>query len=70
MSNPTTVEAADPAKQTSEIVGPLSEEATVTMTNESKKCLWNDQEFNQGDRVSVDGTCYECSFGRWVEITN
>ena len=68
MADPTTVDAADPAKKTSEIVGPLSEEATVTMTDDNKTCIWNDQEFNQGDRVQVGGDCYECSFGRWVQI--
>ncbi len=68
MAEPTQVEAADPAKNTSEIVGPISDEATVTMTNESKTCTWNDVTFNQGDQVIADGTCYECSFGRWVPM--
>lgn len=68
MADPTPVEAADPAKKTSDIVGPLSEESTVTMSHENNTCTWNDQEFNQGDQVSVDGVCYECSFGRWLQI--
>ena len=68
MGDPTAVDAADPARTTSEIVGPLSDEATVTMSQDENSCLWNDKKFNQGDRISVDGTCYECSFGRWIHI--
>lgn len=68
MGEPVTVEAADPAKTTSEILGPSSDEATVQMSQENQTCVWNDQEFKQGDQVSVDGTCYECSFGRWVQL--
>ena len=68
MGNPTAVEAADPGRTTSEIVGPLSDEATVTMSQEENSCLWNDQKFDQGERISVDGDCYECSFGRWIKV--
>jgi len=67
MSDPTPVEAVDPARKTSEILGPSSNEATVQMSEIEEKCYWNDAEFSLGDRVTADGKCYECSFGRWVE---
>jgi hypothetical protein len=68
MSALTPVQPADPGKKTSEILGPSSDEATVKMDLQNAKCLWNDAEFAQGDRVSVDGACYECSFGRWLPV--
>ena len=64
----TPVDPADPGKKTSDIVGPMSDEATVQMELQDEKCYWNDQAFSQGDQVESAGTCYECSFGRWVEI--
>ena len=62
------VEPADPAKKTSEVLGPTSDEATVQMDQLDLSCYWNDEEFSQGAQVVADGTCYECSFGRWVLI--
>ena len=64
----TPVEQIDSSKKTSEILGPMSEEATVQMTKQKEKCYWNDAEFSQGDQVSQDGECYECSYGRWVKV--
>ena len=68
MSNATPVKPVDPGKRTSEILGPTSDEATVQMSKQTEKCVWNDVEYAQGQQVSVDGKCYECSFGHWVEI--
>lgn len=62
------VEAPDPAKNTSVILGPMSEEATVRMDLQNEKCYWNDTEFSHGDQVSVGGKCYECSYTRWLEV--
>jgi len=62
------VEPVDPAKKTSEIAGPSADEATVSMDMMSESCFWNDQEFKLGQRVSAEGKCYECSFGRWLEM--
>jgi len=67
-SNAVPVEAPDPAKNTSEILGPMSEEATVSMNLQNENCYWNDAEFSQGDQVTVDGKCYECSYTRWLEV--
>ena len=67
-NNITTVEAVDPDKKTSSRLGLMSEEATVQLDLKDQKCYWNDQEFGPGDRVSNDGTCYECSYGRWVIV--
>ena len=64
----TPVEQIDPAKKTSEIVGPMSDEATVNMALQNEKCYWNDVTFTQGDQVTLGDECYECSFGRWVKI--
>ena len=58
----------DPARKTSAISGPTSDEATVSMDLANAKCVWNDAEYATGDRVSNDGKTYECSYGRWVEV--
>ena len=63
----TEVEPVDPSKTTSDIAGPMADEATVSMEMMEAKCLWNGQEFNNGDQVSSEGKSYTCSFGRWVE---
>jgi hypothetical protein len=67
-SNPVEVEAPDASKKTSDILGPMSEEATVSMDLQNEKCYWNDAEFSQGDQVIADGKCYECSYTRWLEV--
>ncbi len=64
----TEVEATDNSKKNSEILGPTSDEATVQMDQLENKCYWNDAEFSTGDQVENGGTCYECSFGRWVQV--
>ncbi len=64
----TSVESVDPEKNTSEILGNMSEEATVALDKQNEKCFWNDAEFSQGDQVSHDGECYECSYGRWLKV--
>ena len=68
MSEPKSVEAADPAKKTSKITGPVSDDATVLQTGVDLKCHWNDEEFELGDRISTGGKCYECSNGTWIEV--
>ncbi len=65
-NEPKSVAPADPGKKTSAITEPA--EATVQMSEMEAKCYWNDEEFAQGDRISADGTCYECAFGKWVEL--
>jgi hypothetical protein len=67
-SNPVEVEAPDSSKKTSDILGPMSEEATVRMDLENQQCYWNDREFSHGDQVIVDEKRYECSYTRWVEV--
>ena len=68
MAEPTPVDAPDSSKKTSDIMGPTSDEATVQMSDMDAKCFWNDAEFETGQQISHDGKCFECSFGRWVEI--
>lgn len=66
MADVTKVEAPDSSKNTSEIMGPDSDDETVQMSDMDAKCFWNDIEFQTGDKVNADGQCYECSFGRWI----
>ena len=68
MADAKAVSAPEAGKKTSEILGPTSDEATVQMNAEKNKCYWNDEEFSQGEKVEADGKCYECSFGRWLEL--
>ncbi len=68
MSEAKPVDAPDASKKTSEIMGPTSDEATVQMSELDAKCFWNDEAYETGEQVSNGGKCYECSFGRWVEV--
>ncbi len=65
---PTHVKPVDPARNTSTVLGPMSEQSTVQMNLQKEKCYWNDTEFSQGEQIISDGKCYECSYGRWVEV--
>jgi len=62
------VDPADPTKKTSEIAGPSADEATISMELINENCHWNDQEYKLGQRITTGDKCYECSFGRWLEI--
>lgn len=64
----TPVEKMDQSKKNSTVAGPLNDEATVQIEKADEKCYWNDAAFSQGDRVAVDGECYECSYGTWVLV--
>ena len=68
MSNAKPVEATDPARKTSPITGPVDDDATVLTSRDDIKCYWNDEEFENGDRVTCDGKSYEASNGQWVEV--
>lgn len=68
MADAKVVEPADPSKKTSPVLAATSDEATVQMDQLNQGCVWNDEAFSQGDRIEVEGTCYECSFGRWVNV--
>lgn len=67
MSEAKSVDPADAGKKTSKIIEDGTE-ATVRLDQENAQCYWNDEGFNKGDRVSVDGATYECSFGCWVKM--
>jgi len=66
----TPVEQMDTAKKSSEILGSSADEATVSMELMSRKCYWNDAEFENGDQVTLGDECYECSFGSWIKISD
>ncbi len=68
MSDATPVDAPDSSKKNSEVMASSSDEATVQMSDMDAKCYWNDAEFETGDKVTSEGKCYECSFGRWIEL--
>ena len=68
MSDPKQVEPVDPGKKTSAITGPVDGDATVLTTDADVKCYWNDEEFDNGDRITAEGKCYEASNGKWVEV--
>lgn len=68
MSDPKNVDAVDPAKKTSNIKGPVDDDATVITSEVEVQCFWNDEAFNSGDRVTTEGKKYECSNGAWVEV--
>ena len=67
-NNMVKVDPAVPGKKTSEKAGPSADEATVSMELMSENCYWNDKEYKLGQRVTDGSKCYECSFGRWLEI--
>ncbi|NIN61141.1 MAG: hypothetical protein GWO08_09870 [Gammaproteobacteria bacterium] len=67
-NNAIPVEAVDPDKKTSSLLGKITEESTVQLDLKDQKCYWNDIEFEPGDRVLNDGTCYECCYGRWIIV--
>jgi len=62
------VDALDTSKNNSKIVEAGADQTTMSMDLEDARCYWNDAEFSRGDRINADGKCYECSFGRWVEM--
>lgn len=68
MSEAKPVDAADPAKKSSRVTGPVDNDATVLTTSDDVKCYWNDEEFHNGDRIATDGKTYEASNGQWVEV--
>lgn len=67
MSEAIVVDAQDPSKKNSQVLDCSIEEMTVQMDQQNNSCFWNGQEFSAGDKVSVNGECYECSFARWVK---
>ncbi len=67
MSDKITVQAMDSSKKNSAVTGPVTEEATVMMNAAAKFCIWNDQQFDEGQVVACDGVSYECSLGKWVQ---
>jgi hypothetical protein len=67
-NTPTPVDAVDQSKNTSTILESMGSESTVRMDLQDAKCYWNDAEFSQGEQVTLEDKCYECSFGRWVKV--
>ena len=62
------VDPIDPSKNSSDIAGPTSDEATVSMDMMNAKCFWNDVEYSYEDRVNSEGKVYQCTYGRWIQI--
>jgi len=66
MSDRVTVSKMDSGKKNSPITESVAEESTVMLDNVPAECVWNDQEFNEGQQVECDGLVYECNYGHWV----
>ncbi len=48
---------------------PVSNEEDDTVTvDEGAKCLWNGQEFADGDAICADGEYFVCSYGSWMKL--
>ena len=69
MAEKTSVAPPDPGKKTSPIVSSTESESTIVMDTSASMCLWNDQEFDEGAMVECDGKTYECTFGRWAQVS-
>ncbi len=55
------------ARDESQPNSPISNEDDDTVTiDEGAKCVWNGQEFVDGDLVCANGECYICSYGSWM----
>ena len=68
MADKIVVQAMDPNQKNSPLAGPVEEEGTVVMDSASRVCVWNGQEFHDGQVVDCAGAQYECSFGQWVKL--
>ena len=66
MSDKVTVEKMHAGKKNSPITESVTEESTVLLENVPVKCVWNDQEFSEGQQVECDGQTYVCNYGHWV----
>lgn len=67
MSDKVTVEKMDAGKKNSPITDSASDESTVLLDNVPSTCIWNDQEYPEGQIVECDGKTYECNYGQWVK---
>lgn len=67
MSDKIAVEKMDAKKKNSPISGPVTDESTVLLDNVPNACVWNDQEFSEGQLVECEGEVYECNSGHWVK---
>ncbi|MCB1740678.1 MAG: hypothetical protein KDK91_09930 [Gammaproteobacteria bacterium] len=67
MSNPISVNPKDASKRNSPVTGPVDEESTVILDQETNVCYWNGDAFKEGQRINCEGAVYECTFGRWVK---
>lgn len=67
MSDATVVGQPEAGKKTSKVIED-GVEATVRLDQENARCHWNDQAFDKGDKVSMEGKTYECTFGCWVKL--
>ena len=67
MSEKVSVDPMDTNKDNSPVQGPASDESTVLLDSAASKCVWNGQEFNEGQFVECQGEVYECNYGQWVK---
>lgn len=58
------------ARDESQPNSPISNADDDTLTiDENAKCLWNGQEFADGDSVCAADQHYVCSYGNWLKVS-
>lgn len=67
MSTPKSVDPKDPSKRSSKLMAETDATSTVVLDRAANVCYWNDEEFEEGASISLEGTVYECSYGNWVK---
>lgn len=67
MSGEKVAVAARDESQPNSDISDHGEDKTMMM-NKDAKCLWNGQEFVDGDEVCAEGEAYVCNFGEWMKI--
>ena len=66
MSDKISVGPRDESQKNSSVAGPVEHEETVKLDTAAIFCLWNGQEFPEGQLIESQGVTYECSLGKWV----
>ena len=57
----------DVNRKNSELTDKLSGERTVILGNDKPKCIWNDENYEEGSVVCDSGTAYKCHMGLWIK---
>ena len=69
MSTSKSVAPRDPAKRSSPVISETDGTATVVVDASANVCYWNDESFEDGAGILIEGQEYECSYGNWVKVS-